>query len=384
MTRVKPFRPVALVIALAAGLLAAGPAGAAPPAGAPQREPAQVDERVTADLEKDGKADVWAVFGERTDLTGADAIDDWDAKGQYVYDRLTATADASQASARKQLETAGADFEPFWISNRILVRGADEALTGQIAAMDGVEKVTASVELANEKPTPAEAEAGLDAVEWGIAAINADDVWAQFGSRGEGSSWPTSTRGSSGTTRRCARRTAAARPDGVNHNYNWFDPGHHCDAAGAVPCDNNGHGTHTMGTMVGDGRGQPGGRGAGGTLGRRQGLRYQHVRRQRPARVGPVDARADRHQRGEPAHRLATAHRQQLVGRSQRFGHRPLVRRDRLGLDGVRHLRRLLQRQLRTWLRHDRLTRPTARTPTASAASSQRQRLQQLQPRSRA
>jgi subtilisin family serine protease len=41
----------------------------------------------------------------------------------------------------------------------------------------------------------------------------------------------------------------------VNHNYNWFDPSRVCSADGKTPCDNNGHGTHTMGTMAGDDRG---------------------------------------------------------------------------------------------------------------------------------
>lgn len=34
-----------------------------------------------------------------------------------------------------------------------------------------------------------------------------------------------------------------------NHNYDWFDPSNVCD--GDAPCDSQGHGTHTMGTMAG-------------------------------------------------------------------------------------------------------------------------------------
>lgn len=34
-----------------------------------------------------------------------------------------------------------------------------------------------------------------------------------------------------------------------DHNYNWFDAAGTC---GSAPCDTNGHGTHTMGTMAGD------------------------------------------------------------------------------------------------------------------------------------
>ena len=38
-----------------------------------------------------------------------------------------------------------------------------------------------------------------------------------------------------------------------DHNYNWFDAAGACPDA---PCDNDGHGTHTMGTMVGDDGGE--------------------------------------------------------------------------------------------------------------------------------
>ena len=36
------------------------------------------------------------------------------------------------------------------------------------------------------------------------------------------------------------------------HDYNWFDPSNVCGTPSVEPCDNAGHGTHTMGTMVGD------------------------------------------------------------------------------------------------------------------------------------
>ena len=37
-----------------------------------------------------------------------------------------------------------------------------------------------------------------------------------------------------------------------DHNYNWFDPSNICGFPSEAPCDNEGHGTHTMGTIVGD------------------------------------------------------------------------------------------------------------------------------------
>ena len=42
----------------------------------------------------------------------------------------------------------------------------------------------------------------------------------------------------------------------ADHNYSWHDAIHSssgvCGADAPAPCDDNGHGTHTMGTLVGD------------------------------------------------------------------------------------------------------------------------------------
>ena len=63
------------------------------------------------------------------------------------------------------------------------------------------------------------------------------------------------TRDTSGTTPRSSSSTAAG-PGSADHNYNWHDSIHSgggsCGADSAAPCDDFGHGTHTMGTMVGD------------------------------------------------------------------------------------------------------------------------------------
>jgi subtilisin family serine protease len=42
----------------------------------------------------------------------------------------------------------------------------------------------------------------------------------------------------------------------ADHNYNWHDAVHSgggvCGANTTAPCDDSGHGTHTVGTLVGD------------------------------------------------------------------------------------------------------------------------------------
>ena len=101
-----------------------------------------------------------------------------------------------------------------------------------------------------------------------------------------------------------------------DHNYNWYDPSGVCGSPSLAPCDNNGHGTHTMGTMVGDD-------GAGNQIGvaPAPGGSPPRAARATPAptpallAAGQWIARARPTSPGEPAPGPAPAHREQLVGR---------------------------------------------------------------------
>src|SRR6266545_2721797 len=75
-------------------------------------------------------------------------------------------------------------------------------------------------------------------------------VWDQPGVRGEGVVVANIDTGVQYDHPALAASYRGRRTGGlVDHNYNWFDPSRICPTA--APCDNNGHGTHTMGTMVG-------------------------------------------------------------------------------------------------------------------------------------
>ncbi|GAA3070489.1 hypothetical protein GCM10020254_12850 [Streptomyces goshikiensis] len=76
-------------------------------------------------------------------------------------------------------------------------------------------------------------------------------MWEQLGVRGEGIVVANIDSGVDYTHPAVNNQYRGKNADGsYDHNYNWFDPGGVC--ASAAPCDNNDHGTHTMGTMVGD------------------------------------------------------------------------------------------------------------------------------------
>ena len=95
--------------------------------------------------------------------------------------------------------------------------------------------------------------AGSTHVEWNLDNIRAPEVWGQFGARGEGIVVANIDTGVQFDHPALVRQYRGNLGDGAfDHNYNWFDPANVCGSPSTAPCDNDGHGTHTMGTMVGD------------------------------------------------------------------------------------------------------------------------------------
>ncbi|WP_295393517.1 S8 family serine peptidase [uncultured Thiodictyon sp.] len=96
---------------------------------------------------------------------------------------------------------------------------------------------------------PAPAAAGLMAVEPNLAHIGVPDVWAA-GVQGTGMVVASIDSGVRYTHQALVGHYRGNLGGGLfDHNFNWWDPyGDHP----ANPADDNGHGSHTMGTMVGD------------------------------------------------------------------------------------------------------------------------------------
>ena len=109
-----------------------------------------------------------------------------------------------------------------------------------------------TVELTGTTPMPA-------SVPYGLTNTGAPDVWA-LGYEGQGivvASQDTGVEWDHPALKTHYRGWNES--DGtVNHVYNWFDAWDvagrpaFCSADAQVPCDDNGHGTHTVGTMLGD------------------------------------------------------------------------------------------------------------------------------------
>ena len=204
-----------------------------------------------------GKAEFLVMLREQADLRGARTLPTKTQKSAFVADALSSTAARVQAPLRALLDARGAEYRSYWVANMIWVRG-DRNLLEELAAREDVFHVYANPWVAMRGPVSSKPSAGApdspDAIEWGVAQVHAPEVWA-LGFKGQGivvSGADTGYQWDHPALKLKYRGWTGS----ADHNYNWHDSIHSgggsCGADSQAPCDDFGHGTHTMGTMVGD------------------------------------------------------------------------------------------------------------------------------------
>jgi len=213
-----------LIAMLVAGAPSVGDAGILTP------EAADALER----LAPEQTLDIIAHFSGRADLRIAESTP-LRERAATVVRRLRAQDLASRAALRQFMENRGADTRDLLIINAVAVRRAPAALVPLLAEFPGVERV--EVDATFEIPdSPAAAGA---APEWNLLLVRAPELWS-LGYTGEDVVVATLDTG-----------VDSLHPDlggrwrgGSN---SWFDP----YGQQPLPADTDGHGTRTMGVIVG-------------------------------------------------------------------------------------------------------------------------------------
>ncbi len=236
-----------------AGVVASAIAGSATGGtGLDKVEPA-VLQQITAN----GETTFWAILRQKADLSRAPTIQNETARGAFVVNELKRVADESQGGLLALLVKQNVFHRSFWIINAIQIK-AGEAVLREVAAQPEVEQIVADRTFHIPDPIQGKGEPGVGTVEWNISDINAPQVWSTFGDRGEGMVVGSIDTGTQFDHPALVQQYRGNLGGGnFDHNYNWYDPSNVCGNPSLVPCDNVSHGTHTMGTMVGD-DGDPG------------------------------------------------------------------------------------------------------------------------------
>ena len=241
-------------------------------AAAPPQQVAQVHPAIWEALENEKEVQILILLRRQADLSSAETLQTKEEKGRYVYETLWTMAQETQRGLRSVLETKGIEYQSFYIVNAIKTR-ADSALVRLLAGREDVAKILPDPRIQGVPPHPPESTResplstslpiprAIDGIEENLIRVNADDVWSLgftgqgivVGGQDTGYDWDhpalkSQYRGWDGAT--------------ANHDYNWHDAIHEdnpgsagtneCGFDSPEPCDDHGHGTHTMGIMVGD------------------------------------------------------------------------------------------------------------------------------------
>ncbi|MEE4271484.1 MAG: S8 family serine peptidase [Thermoanaerobaculales bacterium] len=190
---------------------------------------------------------------EQAELAAAADLESKGARGAFVHRTLTETATRTQAPILAELDALGVEHRSYWVANMIWVRGGIDVVQ-RMAERPDVDHVYANPAVTIDllpDPVPGDADAPRG-VEWGIGLVNADDVWAA-GVTGSG---VVVAGQDTGYFWQHPALVQQYRGGPGNHDYHWHDAIHSgggsCGPDSQEPCDDHGHGTHTMGTIVGD------------------------------------------------------------------------------------------------------------------------------------
>lgn len=218
-------------------------------------EDIRVQASVVKRIKEKGKADLLIVLKDQADLSPALKIKDRSKRISYVYKTLTTLAEKSQANLVQSLGKKA--VRSFYINNSILVKNGDEKLIQTVLSFPEVAQVFLDQEGSLKLPTVKAPLVSEDEdIPESIKLINADKVWNELGVKGMGIVIAGQDGGYHWTHEALRGKYRGTTGLGVNHNYNWHDAIHtkggRCGPDTKQPCDDTGHGTHTMGNMVGD------------------------------------------------------------------------------------------------------------------------------------
>src|SRR6266545_2744530 len=204
------------------------------------------------------QSEFFVVLADQANLGPAASLQTKPEKGRFVYSTLLNKAQTTQGPILQWLRERGLEHQSFYIINAILVTGTRQVAEA-LAARPDVARIEGNPQIQNHFPQPEtvdEAPSQPETIEPGINYTHAPQVWA-LGFTGQNIVVASADTGNRWTHN--ALKPHYRGWDGVNanHNYNWHDSIHNssgnpCGNDSPFPCDDFFHGSHTLGTAIGD------------------------------------------------------------------------------------------------------------------------------------
>ncbi|TDR19357.1 S8 family serine peptidase [Marinicella litoralis] len=174
-------------------------------------------------------------------------------KIQNKVAQLKQTAKETQKPIIEYLTANNIPYRSYWISNDLLITAKSGEITALLARKE-IKKAFSNAPIQLNLPAPNKQTIQTPtAIEWNVSMVNAPQVWSNYGVTGENIIIAGQDTGYQWNHPALLDRYRGWDGQSADHNYNWHDsidsPQVSC---GNAPCDDHGHGSHTMGTMIGD------------------------------------------------------------------------------------------------------------------------------------
>lgn len=217
----------------------------------------KVQSQVVQMFSTESSQDVLVFLKDSADLSGVRSNNLSKAeRGRLVYDLLREKALESQKSLISYLQKTKQDYRPYYITNMILVRDASPELVATLAQRNDVRNILSNPKLLNiTPPGPSTADRGRTP-ESNIVYTGAKRVWDELKVTGQNIVVAGQDTGVEWDHPALIKHYRGYSENKVTHTYNWHDsvhksPSNKCGSDLTAPCDDNDHGTHTLGTVVG-------------------------------------------------------------------------------------------------------------------------------------
>lgn len=190
---------------------------------------------------------VFVIFKSQADVSAAASMNDYDERRAFVFNTLTAHANETQKDLRGILDSVGIQYKSYYLVNALEV-SADLPVQWWLATRGEVDRVLPSPRLRPLPAPPPQSNGSYTSApalpEWNLTLIGADRVWKELDVRGAGVLVGQSDSGVQGSH---PELTAQYRGRDGGDDFNWLDPWN----GSAQPTDIGGHGTHTLGSILG-------------------------------------------------------------------------------------------------------------------------------------
>lgn len=205
--------------------------------------------------------DILVFLKARANLSSVNSRGDKTVRNQQVYDLLREKAIESQKPLIALLEKKKKSYQQYYITNVVLVKNASPALVTEISNRADVRKILSNPKIANQIQPHTLQDVRGRPVASNIIYSGAKKVWDELKVTGKGIVIAGQDTGVEWDHPALINQYRGYSKKRTSHDYSWHDavhnsPNNSCGSDTQAPCDDNQHGTHTIGTVVGSDGGE--------------------------------------------------------------------------------------------------------------------------------